>query len=84
MIEFPSGAALQIEKDRMRTKPKGKGKGEALLGLAHSYIRLNNITDRSVLDTKPIADTAIDFIEVVCDLIGYKEAAGEPSTPATA
>lgn len=83
LIEFPSGAALQIEKDRMRTKPKGKDVSDELLTLARFYINMNNITDKAVLDTKAVADTALDFIEEVCTLIGYKES-GEPSTPLTA
>lgn len=79
MIEFPSGAALQIEKDRMRKKgKKNEGVAHELLGLAYAYIRLNNITGEPVLGTSAVTHTAVDFVQEVCELVGYKEAPDAP------
>ncbi len=73
LIEFPSGAALQIQKDKMKSaKPKPNDSIEyQLLKLVRFYIDMNRITGTEVIYSDAVANTALDFVKEVCDVVGF-------------
>lgn len=72
VIEFPSGNALQIEKDRMKKKAKAAFSPEALEKLCRDYIQQQEITcSETIYQTDRVAETAMEFVESVCDMVGY-------------
>src|ERR1700679_2135737 len=77
LIEFPSGAALQVQKDRMKaTRPVNNSVEHQLVKLARFYIDMNKITGTEVIYSDVVANTALDFVKEVCDVVGFHQPKG--------
>jgi hypothetical protein len=73
VIEFPSGADLIMAQAVVAGKVSEEKK---LFKLASLYIDLNHITSANdiFIEGGPVAQTALAFVEAVCDTIGYHAA----------
>lgn len=79
VIEFPSGAALQIEKDKMKARPVNDSMESKLIKTARFYVAMNGITGPDKVYTDNVANTAIDFVKEVCEIVGYHKAQPSPT-----
>ena len=75
LIEFPSGTALQIQKDKIKSAKfkSGDSLEYKLLKLVRFYIDMNRITSTEVIYSDAVANTALDFVKEVCDVVGFCE-----------
>jgi hypothetical protein len=70
LIAFPSGPNLIEIKAKASKKEQAE---QALYRLARFYIKMNSIqSEQDIFDAKGrVAKTALEFVENVCETIGY-------------
>ena len=80
IIEFPTGVDLVAAK---ATAGKRIDKEHALMRLARFYVDMNHLTGPSdifVVNGR-VAQTSLEFVEQVCDTIGYHKGSQSTQPP---
>lgn len=72
-IEFPSGVDLLAAQARVGKHVKAE---QALMKLARFYVDMNHITGSAdiFVERGRVAQTSLEFVEQVCETIGYHKA----------